>query len=107
MWYHILGTVYVFGAEPQEGVNMTKIFYMYDLTYEVKECTAIARTDNGEEACRQEALLVIGYDSKIGEVLTSVVVFGYDMPETVYDLMGIDNSAWEYFDKELHKVVMR
>ena len=85
---------------------MTKIFSIYDTTYVVKECTAIASTDNGENECRQEALFVTLYDSKTSEV-DRYVVFGYEIPETVDDFMEIDDCAWENFDQDLHEVIMR
>lgn len=69
----------------------------------VEECSAIALCDNGDENCRQKALLVSEWAN--GEHFAEIV-FGWEMPKTDADWADMceDSSAWELLHDE-HKLI--
>lgn len=71
-----------------------KKFTVSGATYRCYPCTAISNADSGNEAMRQEAVLVIS----TGDAEQTVeVVFGYDLPQEQADFLEMcgDSAAWE------------
>ena len=62
--------------------------------YIITKCTAIADCDEGDEAARQDALLVVS----VGENCETAehVVFGWELPADKSDLIDMldDTAAW-------------
>lgn len=81
-----------------------KKFSVENTTYRCYPCTAISSADNGDEAMRQDAVLVIstGDAEQIVEV-----VFGYDLPQEQADFLEMcdDSAAWEAEQSTLRSVL--
>ena len=77
-----------------------KKYNLNNIEYTITPCTAIAECDNGNEAARQNALLVIT-TLESGETVEHIV-FG---PETAEDFadMAEDYSAWEALSEAHHE----
>ena len=81
-----------------------KKFIVSYAAYLCYPCTAISNADNGNEAMRQYAVLVISTDDA---EQSAEVVFGYDLPQEQADFLGMcsDPSAWESEQDTLHSVL--
>ena len=81
-----------------------KKFTVSGTTYRCYSCTAISNADNGNEAMRQEAVLVISTDGTEQDV---EVVFGYDLPQEQADFLELcdDSAAWETEQEMLRSVL--
>lgn len=80
-----------------------KKFTVSGTTYRCYPCTAISNADNGNEAMRQDAVLVIS----TGDAEQSVeVVFGYELPQGQADFAEMcgDSAAWESDQETLRSV---
>lgn len=79
-----------------------KKFEIEGIEYICTSATAIAECDNGNEACRQNVIVVDAFCDGINTM--SHIVFGYDMdmPETVdeFNEMCEDYGAWEIMTDE-------
>jgi hypothetical protein len=66
----------------------------YGVVYHIEEVTAIATFDDGDETCRQPALLVTSLYN--GEPVSDVV-FGWKIPANLEDFEAMckDLYAWE------------
>ena len=73
-----------------------------NIEYTITPCTAIALCDEGNEAARQNALLITAA-MESGET-TEHIVFGWEMPENAADFADMceDSSAWEALDEDHH-----
>lgn len=82
-----------------------KKYNLNNIEYTITPCTAIAECDNGNEAARQNALLVIT-TLESGETVEHIV-FGWEMPETEADFLDMadDTSAWETLCED-HKMTL-
>lgn len=74
---------------------MNTTYKLNTITYTITPCTAIAECDNGDEASRQDALLVVAA-TESGET-NEQLVFGWAMPQTseAFADMCEDSGAWE------------
>lgn len=81
-----------------------KKFTVSGTTYRCYPCTAISSADNGNEAMRQDAVLVISTDD-VEQIVE--VVFGYDLPQEQTDFVDIcdDSAAWESDQETLRSVL--
>lgn len=81
-----------------------KKFTVENTNYRCYPCTAISSADNGNEAMRQDAVLVISTDGTEQDV---EVVFGYDLPQEQADFVDMcdDSSAWESDQETLRSVL--
>lgn len=81
-----------------------KKYTVDNATYRCYPCTAISNADNGNEAMRQDAVLVISTDDAEQSV---EVVFGYDLPQEQADFVDMcdDSSAWESDQETLRSVL--
>ena len=79
---------------------MNATYKLNAITYTITPCTAIAECDNGDEASRQEALLVVAA-MESGETVEHIV-FGWAMPQTDEDFTDMceDSGAWEALSEE-------